>query len=77
VAFAAFKRHCGFYIVSPSILEAFQEELKPYAKAKTTIRFPIDQPLPSALVTKIVQMRMAQNEQAQRARPPGAPSPRR
>jgi uncharacterized protein YdhG (YjbR/CyaY superfamily) len=63
-AFAAFKNHCSLYVISTSIMEALKDELKPYTKAKTTIRFPIDEPLPAALVTKIVHMRMKENEAA-------------
>ena len=60
VHFAAFKNHIGFYPV-PSGLEAFKEELSAYKGGKGSVQFPIDQPLPLALVTKIVKFRVAEN----------------
>lgn len=45
VHFAAFKNHIGFY-PTPSGTEAFQHELVPYKRAKGSIQFPINQPLP-------------------------------
>ena len=62
VAFAAFSKHCSFFPMSGSVLEAFQEELKGYETSKGTIRFPVDKPLPAALVKKLVKARIAQNE---------------
>lgn len=62
VGFAAFKKHCGFYVMSPTVMDAHKEELKPYGTAKATIRFPVDKPLPAALVKKLVKARMQENE---------------
>ena len=53
VHFAAFKHHIGFY-PTPTGVEAFQDELAPYQHAKGSIRFPLDQPIPYALIRKIV-----------------------
>jgi uncharacterized protein YdhG (YjbR/CyaY superfamily) len=61
VAFAAFKGHCGFYVMSPSVMDAHKDELESYDTAKATIRFPPDQPLPPTLV-KLVRARIAENE---------------
>jgi uncharacterized protein YdhG (YjbR/CyaY superfamily) len=60
VTFAAFKGHCGFYPMSPDVIEAFSDELKGYSTAKGTIRFQPDNPLPAVLVRKIVKARMAE-----------------
>jgi len=62
VAFAASKNHCGFYVMSPAVMEAHEDELKPYDTAKATIRFRADEPLPAALVRKLVRARTAENE---------------
>jgi len=62
VAFAAFEGHCGFYIMSPKVLSAHAAELKDYELNKASIRFPANKPLPTALVTKLVKARVAENE---------------
>jgi uncharacterized protein YdhG (YjbR/CyaY superfamily) len=43
-----------------AVIEAFKDELKNYTVAKGTIQFPVDKPLPSALVKRMVKMRLAQ-----------------
>ena len=60
VHFAAFKNHIGFY-PTPSGIEAFKDELAQYESSKGAVQFPIDQPLPFKLVSKIVQFRVAEN----------------
>jgi uncharacterized protein YdhG (YjbR/CyaY superfamily) len=62
VWYAAFKSHCSFFPMDLSLLEEFGDELKNYKTSKGTIQFPLDKPLPKALVTKIVKARVAQNE---------------
>jgi uncharacterized protein YdhG (YjbR/CyaY superfamily) len=49
VGFAAFPDHCSLFPMSPSVIEAFKDELKSYSTSKGTIRFPLDKPLPAAL----------------------------
>ena len=60
VHFAGFKKHIGFYPGAAGIA-AFQGELAGYKSAKGSVQFPLDQPLPLALVTKIVKFRVKQN----------------
>ena len=60
VHFAAFKHHIGLY-PTPSGTQAFKRELSVYQGAKGSIRFPIDEPLPLDLITKIVKFRVAEN----------------
>jgi uncharacterized protein YdhG (YjbR/CyaY superfamily) len=62
LGFAAFSNHCGLYPMNPSVIEAFKDELKDFHTSKGTIRFPLDRPLPAALVKKLVKVRIAQNE---------------
>ncbi len=60
VHFAAFKNHIGFY-PAPSGIEAFKKELSAYKGAKGSVQFPLDQPMPLALITKIVKFRVKEN----------------
>jgi uncharacterized protein YdhG (YjbR/CyaY superfamily) len=62
VAFAAFSDHCSFFPLGASVLDAFQEDLREFRVSKGTLHFPLDKPLPAALVRKIVKARIAQNE---------------
>ena len=55
--FRLWKKHIGLYIPTP-VIEEHQKELKDYETAKATVRFPIDRPLPTALVKKLVKARM-------------------
>ena len=57
VHFAAYKNHIGFY-PSPSPIEVFKDDLTGYITSKGAIQFPIDQPLPLDLITKIVRFRV-------------------
>ena len=62
VHFAAFKNHIGFY-PAPTGIEAFKKETAPYEAGKGSLQFPLDSPLPLALVTKIVKYRVKENLQ--------------
>ena len=62
VYFAAFARHCSFFPGSASLIGEFEDELKNYHTSKGTIQFPVDKPLPAALVKKMVKARVAQND---------------
>jgi uncharacterized protein YdhG (YjbR/CyaY superfamily) len=57
VHFAAFKNHIGFY-PTPSGTAEFEKELSRYESGKGSVRFPLDQPIPYALITKIVKFRV-------------------
>ena len=62
VCYAAFKNHCGFYPMSPEVLNSFTSELADFETAKGTIRFKINNPLPEALVKRIVKARLKELE---------------
>ncbi|MFN8383411.1 MAG: DUF1801 domain-containing protein [Anaerolineales bacterium] len=60
VHFAAFKNHIGFY-PTPTGIENFKKELSLYEGAKGSVKFPLDKPIPYALVGKIVKFRVKEN----------------
>ncbi|MBI5649060.1 MAG: DUF1801 domain-containing protein [Chloroflexi bacterium] len=60
VHFASFKNHIGFYPV-PSGIEKFKKELAGYASGKGSVQFPLDQPIPYGLISKIVKFRVKEN----------------
>jgi uncharacterized protein YdhG (YjbR/CyaY superfamily) len=61
VWFAAFSNHCSLFPTA-SVIEAFKDELKSFSTAKGTIQFPIDKPLPTTLIKKMVRERVMQSE---------------
>ena len=61
VGFGAGANHCSFFPMSSSTVAAHQDLLKAFETSKGTIRFQPDQPLPSALVRKLVKARIAEN----------------
>jgi uncharacterized protein YdhG (YjbR/CyaY superfamily) len=60
VHFAAFKNHIGFY-PTPTGTEKFRKELSVYKGAKGSVRFPLDNPIPYALISKVVKFRVKEN----------------
>jgi uncharacterized protein YdhG (YjbR/CyaY superfamily) len=61
VYFAAFKNHIGLY---PPIKgdAALAKAIAKYAGEKGNLQFPLDQPIPYALIKRIVTLRVKQNK---------------
>lgn len=57
VHFGAFKNHIGFY-ATPSGHTKFRRELSRYESGKGSVQFPLDEPIPYALITQIVKFRV-------------------
>lgn len=66
VYFAAFRNHIGFYPV-PTRNKAFEKEFSVYKTGRGSIQFPLDQPMPLSLITKIVKFRIKENLEKARA----------
>ena len=66
VWFAAFQKHCSLFPTA-AVIEQFKDELEGYTISKGTIQFPIDKPLPSALIKKLVKVRLKQCEVKRRS----------
>lgn len=67
VYFAGYDKHIGFYPM-PSAIAAFQKEIAGYKQAKGSVQFPLDKPLPLALVTKMVKFRVNENLEKAKAK---------
>jgi uncharacterized protein YdhG (YjbR/CyaY superfamily) len=63
VAIAVFKDHCSLFPMGASALDAFKDELKDFRVSKGTLHFPVDKPMPAALVKKIVKARVKENRE--------------
>ena len=59
--FAYAKEHIGLYAMPP-IIDDHKGELKKYQTAKATIRFPLNEDLPIALIKKLVKAGIKNNE---------------
>jgi uncharacterized protein YdhG (YjbR/CyaY superfamily) len=57
VTFAAFKHHIGFF-PTPPVVRAFRKDLTAFKTSSAAIQFPLDQPLPRALIKRIVVFRV-------------------
>ncbi len=55
--FAAFKDHISLF-PTPSVVEAFKDELKELKTSSSTIQFPLDKPLLKTLIKKIALLRV-------------------
>jgi uncharacterized protein YdhG (YjbR/CyaY superfamily) len=56
--FAAFTDHLSYLPFSGSVLGELADELRGYTMTKSSLHFPIDRPLPEALVKKLVAVRL-------------------
>ncbi len=63
VYFQLWKKHIGLYVPTP-VVEEHKSELKGYETTKATIRFPLNEKLPLALIEKLVQARVRKNDEA-------------
>lgn len=59
VHYAAYAHHIGFY-PAPSGLEEFKKDISTYKHSKGAVQFPLDKPLPKALITRITRFRVAE-----------------
>lgn len=58
--FAAFKNHLSYVPHSGSVIPQLAGELAGYTSTRGSLHFPVDAPLPRALVEKLLAVRMAQ-----------------
>lgn len=73
VAFGVAKHHCSLYVMSPPLVASMADELAPYRVSGATIHFTPSEPLPAALVTRLVRARIEENA-ARRSEGSGAGS---
>ena len=67
ISFAMWKEHFSIYPRTAK-MEAAIKELAGYEGAKGTIKFPLDEPVPTKLITRIVKFQVKENLQRQKAK---------
>jgi uncharacterized protein YdhG (YjbR/CyaY superfamily) len=67
IYFAAFTKHASIY-PAPRGAEEFRDELAGYRGGKGTVQFPLDQPIPYGLITRIVKFRARHNRAKAKAK---------
>jgi uncharacterized protein YdhG (YjbR/CyaY superfamily) len=58
--FAAFKSHLSYLPFSGGVLPQLADELEGYTRTKSALHFPVDRPLPKALVERLIAARLAE-----------------
>lgn len=66
--FAAFKAHYSLYPASDALIAAIRNARGPHLIKSRTIRLPLDQPVPVALIARIARLRAKERERKRLAR---------
>jgi uncharacterized protein YdhG (YjbR/CyaY superfamily) len=63
---AAFREHVSVYPVTSGMVARYGKAIAPYRSGKGTLRFPLDAPIPAALVTRLAKVRVRERRDAAR-----------
>ncbi len=58
VMIAGYKKHVGFY-PHPTTMDHFWDQLDGFKKAKGSVQFPLNQPLPKELIIQMIEYRLS------------------
>jgi uncharacterized protein YdhG (YjbR/CyaY superfamily) len=62
VGIGATKEYCSLYTMSSKLVKEIESELKGYKMSGLTLHFKPDEPLPVDIITRIVLLRLQENE---------------
>jgi uncharacterized protein YdhG (YjbR/CyaY superfamily) len=60
--YAAGKKFCSYYPMSGSVLTTLKDSVKAYTTSSGALQFPLDKPLATALIKKLIQTRLKEIE---------------
>lgn len=66
--FARWKQHYSLYPATGRVVTAFKDQLAPYEVNKSTIRFPLSQPVPVKLIGRIAKFRAKEAAQREKVK---------
>ena len=61
LSYAAYKNHYSFFPASDEVVKGLGAAIQPYLAGKGTVRFPASRPIPTDLLTRIVEIRVREN----------------
>ena len=61
---AAFRDHVSIYPVTAGMVANYGKRIAPYRSGKGTLRFPLGEPLPLKLITKLARVRVGERRRA-------------
>lgn len=64
VGFHSTKKHLSFYIMEGKVLKNLQSQIKGFDSSSTVIKFTLENPLPDALIKKLVLARIKEIDEA-------------
>jgi uncharacterized protein YdhG (YjbR/CyaY superfamily) len=73
--FAGWKQHFSIYPATANVIAAFKDDIAPYV-VKSTLRFPISQPVPVNLIARIAKFRAKEVAARQKVKAPSKPKKR-
>jgi len=64
VSYDAYKAHFSLFPASERVVAELGDDIRPFLHGSGTIRFPADQPLPTALIARVIAIRLVENDAA-------------
>jgi uncharacterized protein YdhG (YjbR/CyaY superfamily) len=69
IYFAAWRHYYSVYPAGDRLAAAFRDELAPYTRVKSTLRFPYDRPVPERLLERLATFRAKERGHRAKAQP--------
>lgn len=66
VYFGTARTHYAVYALSGAVRETYADELAGFSMSKGTIRFPFNKPFPAALVKRLIEAQIKENQARQK-----------
>ncbi|WP_285055935.1 iron chaperone [Pedobacter ginsengisoli] len=68
IYYSAYQKHVSVSTAPFKVFEVFEKELSPYKRSKSTVQFPLDQPVPYQLIAEMTKFRVKENKEIAEAK---------